>query len=234
MTTPTIFQTETELSSVNSILGAIGQAPVSRLFEKQGDDLTFINPEISFVYNILQECSTDVQNEGWVFNREEHYPMEPSYRYEHWGDGGAHQLGEGKIPIPKNVLRMDVTNGQTNRTYDTSIRRGVGVWADVLLLYDNYNHTSDWKEAIEVDITWKFNYEDLPSVFKRYVTYKASGRAAAQLVSNPELVKLLGMQEAQARAACVEYECNQGDFTWFGIPDNTTYKSYQPYKTLSR
>ena len=234
MATPTIFQTETELSSVNSILGAIGQAPVSRLFEKRGDELIFINPEISFIYNILQECSSDVQNEGWVFNREEHYPIEPSYKYVSYPDAEPEKIGEGKIVVPKNVLRMDVTNGQTNRTYYTSIRRGLDAWKDELLLYDNYNHTYDWTEGIEVDITWKFDYEDLPSVFKRYITYRASGRAAAQLVSNPELVKLLGVQEAQARAACVEYECNQGDWTWFGTPDNTIYRSYQPYKTLSR
>ncbi len=224
MTTPTIFQTETELSSVNSILGAIGQAPVSRLYETQGDELVFINPEISFIYNILQECSTDVQNEGWVFNREEHYKLSP--------EGTAPNY----ILTGSNMLRVDLTDGQTDRSFDVTRRKGPAntIWADKLVLYDNYNHTYLWSDSIECDITWKFDYEEIPSVFKRYITYKASGRAATQLVSNPELVKLLGMQEAQSRAACVEYECNQGDWTWFGTPDNTTYKSYQPYKTLSR
>ena len=80
----------------------------------------------------------------------------------------------------------------------------------------------------------KFDYEDLPSVFKRYITSKASSRAATQMVSNLQLTQLLAGQEAFARAACVEYECNQGDYTFFGTPDGCSYRSYQPYRTLHR
>ncbi len=79
-----------------------------------------------------------------------------------------------------------------------------------------------------------FDYEDIPPVFKRYITLRASGRAATQLVTNPQLVQLLATQEVQARAACMEYECNQGDHTFFGTPSNTSYRSYQPYRTLAR
>ena len=57
----------TELNAVNSILGAIGQTPVTQL------DLE--NPETSFVYQLLQECNRDVQDEGWVFNREDYYSI---------------------------------------------------------------------------------------------------------------------------------------------------------------
>ena len=35
MAYPTTYNTETELSSVNAILAAIGQAPVSRLYTKE-------------------------------------------------------------------------------------------------------------------------------------------------------------------------------------------------------
>ena len=56
--------TETDLSSVNSILGSIGQAPVSRIYNKVDGELVYINPEIAFVHQILKEVDTDVQNEG--------------------------------------------------------------------------------------------------------------------------------------------------------------------------
>ena len=59
--------TDTELSAVNSILGSIGQAPVTQLNTE--------NPEISFVYNLFREAMVDVQNEGWVYNREEKVPQ---------------------------------------------------------------------------------------------------------------------------------------------------------------
>ena len=44
------ISTDTELSAVNSILGSIGQAPITSL---TGNALQ--NPEISFVKNILDE-----------------------------------------------------------------------------------------------------------------------------------------------------------------------------------
>ena len=61
----------TELNAVNSVLAAIGQSPVTTLQD-------FENPETSFVYNLIQECSRDTQDEGWVFNREQYYPFTPN------------------------------------------------------------------------------------------------------------------------------------------------------------
>ena len=204
--------TETELSSVNSILGAIGQSPISRIYRKTDGELEYTNPEIAFVHNLLMEVNNDVQNEGWVFNREENYPLIPDV--------------DGFIYVPPNVLRMDVSEGQVYRNHDVVKREGK--------LYCKIHHTYKFSGALNFDITWKFDYEDLPSVFKRYITLRASGRAATQLVSNAELVQLLATQEAQARAAAIEYECNQGDYTFFGTPDGSSYRSYQPYRALFR
>jgi len=204
MTFPTAFDSETELSSVNSILGIIGQAPIT--------SLEFTNPEISFIYQLLGEASKDIQNEGWIFNTELHYPLE---RDEN-----------NKIAIPNNMLRVDLNDGQTNKYYDPIKRDG--------FLYDKVNHTDIWDYDVYADIVWYFDYEDLPSVFKRYATYKAGTRAATQMIGNPQLVQLLAAQEMQARAACMEYECNQGDYTMFGFDDGTSYTSYKPYQGLSR
>ena len=85
-----------------------------------------------------------------------------------------------------------------------------------------------------LDIIKLFSYEDLPPVFKRYITYRASRMAATQLVANPQLVKLLGQQEALARAACMEYECTQGNSTMFGFPEDSSYTTYQPWRNLRR
>ena len=201
---PTTFDTETELSAVNSILGSIGQAPIQRL--------EFENPEVSFIYNILSECDVDVQNEGWVFNREENYTLLPD--------------SNGWIQIPENVLRLDVSDGQVWRTTDVVKRNG--------RLYDKLTHSDVFEGPIRLDFVWKFRFEDLPSVFKRYITLKSAGRAAAQMVGNRELAGLLSTQEAFARAACVEYECNQGDYTFFGTPSGGAYRSYKPYQALRR
>ena len=101
-------------------------------------------------------------------------------------------------------------------------------------MYDKYNHTYKFPRPVKLDFVFLLKYEEIPTVFQRYITLRASGRAATQLVSSPELSQMLGTQEVQARAACMEYECNQGDHTFFGTPPGTVYRSYQPYRTLQR
>ena len=203
-TRPNDYNTDTELSSVNSILAAIGSAPVT--------EVDYANPEISMISNLLQECCVDVQAEGWVFNTEERYPMVPDEN--------------NLITVPDNMLRIDVSDGQVYRDCDVVLRGGQ--------LYDKLNHTYEFKDTVYCDITWLFDYADLPTVFRRYITYRAAGRAAAQLMMDKEQVQLITAQESFSRSACMEYECNQGDYTFFGTPPGTAYRSYQPYRTLAR
>lgn len=203
----TTTDTDTELSAVNSILGAIGQSPVT--------SLVFDNPEVSFIYNILRDCNVDIQNEGWHFNTEKHVTYTPDST-------------TGKIAVGNDILRMDVTDGWRKRSYDVVKRNGY--------LYDKYDHTDDWSDASEMtlDITRLLNFEDIPSVFQRYIIARASRMAATQLVANPQLVQLLSQQETLTRASCMEYECNQGNHTMFGFPEDSSYSSYRPWRNLRR
>ena len=202
--TPSTISLDTELSAVNSILGSIGQSPVT--------SLDFTNPEISFIHNLLREVNVDVQNEGWSFNTEYHVTYSPDTN--------------GYFVIPPNVIRFDVHDNQNIKTTDVVKRNG--------RLYDKYNHTDVFTGDLSLDVVTLYEFSDLPSVFQRYITYRAAGRAAAQLVANPQLVQLLGTQEAQARAACMEYECDQGDHTFMGWPNGTSYNAYKPHHALRR
>ena len=204
MTTPSTISLDTELSAVNSILGSIGQAPVT--------SLDFTNPEISFIHNLLREVNVDVQNEGWSFNTEYHVTYSPDTN--------------GYFVIPPNVIRFDVHDNQNIKTTDVVKRNG--------RLYDKYNHTDVFTADLDLDVVTLYEFSDLPSVFQRYITYRAAGRAATQLVGNADLVELLGTQEVQARAACMEYECDQGDHTFMGWPNGTSYNAYKPHHALRR
>ena len=203
----TTIDLDTELSAVNSILGAIGQAPVT--------SLVFDNPEISFIFNLLRDANVDTQAEGWHFNTEKHVAYAPD-------------SVTGKIAIANDVLQLDVSEGWTHRVYDVIRRDG--------FLYDKIDHTDDFSniDSIDLDVVKLQNYEDLPIIFRRYITYRASRMAATQLVANPNLVKLIAQQEGLSRAALMEYECNQGDHSMFGFPENTAYQTYQPWKNLKR
>ncbi len=202
----TTIDTETELSAVNSILGAIGQSPVTSIVKE--------NPEVGFIYNLLRDSNVDLQNEGWHFNTERHVEYTPD--------------SNGKIAIGSDVLRMDTTDGWVDRTHDVVKRSGY--------LYDKYNHTDDFSDhtTIKLDIVKLIAFEDIPSVFQRYIIYKASRMAATQLVANAQLVQLLQLQEQQARATCQEYECNQGNHNMFGLPEDSVYTAYEPWKNLRR
>tara|TARA_B100001250_G_scaffold400971_1_gene412243 strand:+ start:629 stop:1246 length:618 start_codon:yes stop_codon:yes gene_type:complete len=202
----TTIDTETELSAVNSILGAIGQSPVTSIVKE--------NPEVGFIYNLLRDSNVDLQNEGWHFNTERHVEYTPD--------------ANGKIAIGGDVLKMDTTDGWVDRTHDVVKRSGY--------LYDKYNHTDDFSDhtTIKLDIVKLIAFEDLPSVFQRYIIYRASRMAATQLVANAQLVQLLQLQEQQARASCQEYECNQGNHNMFGLPEDSVYTAYEPWKNLRR
>ena len=205
----TTTDTETELSAVNAVLGAIGQSPVTSLNKT--------NPEIGFIYNLLRDANVDVQNEGWHFNTERHVKYIPDST-------------TNKIAIGNDILKMDVSKGWTHRQYDVVKRNGY--------LYDKYDHTDDWSDlpsdGIDLDIVRLFTFEDLPSVFQRYIIARCSRKAATQLVGNPQLVQLLAQEESLARAACLEYECNQGNHSMFGLPEDSVYNGYQPFRSLLR
>ena len=200
----TTTDTDTELSAVNSILGAIGQSPVTTL--------NYENPELSFIYNILTEVNKDVQNEGWHFNTEYHIATEPD--------------ANGYITIPNNALRYDINDGLKDRSKDVVMRSG--------RLYDLVNHTDVFTETLYLDLVTLYAFEDLPNPFQRYVTYRSAVRAATQLVSNAQLAQLLKEDEFKSRAACLEYECDKGDPSFFGNPHESIYKSFQPYNALRR
>ena len=189
---PSTTLTDTELSAVNSILGAIGQAPISALpTDYVGDNTEYYqNPEIALIYNILTEVNKDVQNEGWHFNTEDHVKETLD--------------SDGVITLPSDALRYD--------------------------FHDAWDRKGDYY----IDIVRLVAFDNLPNVFQRYITHKASVRAAAQMVSNPTLVQLLQQQEVMARAACIEYDTDQGDHNFMGFDHGTSYRTYQPHIALRR
>ena len=214
----TTIDTETELSAVNSILGAIGQSPVTTLGTSSVDNnvTAYDNPEVAFVYNLLRDANLDVQNEGWHFNTEKHVTYTPA-------DVG----GVKKIAIGSDILKMDITKGWSHKQFDVVNRNGY--------LYDKYDHTDEWDSGdMLLDITRLITYEKVPPVFKRYITYKASHMAAVQLVNNPQLAALLQQQTVLARASCLEYETTQGNSSMFGFPEDSVYQTYQPWRVIAR
>ena len=214
----TTIDTDTELSAVNSILGAIGQAPITTLGTVSVTDgiSAYDNPEVAMIYNLLRDANVDTQAEGWHFNSEYNVKFQPDSSTK-------------KITISNDILSMDYHGNQIDRRYDLVRRNG--------FLYDKLS-ANDNKDEFDtdmyLDVVRLYNFTDLPIIFRRYITYRASRVAATKLVANPQLVKLLAQQEALARAALMEYECNQADHSMFGFQDGSSYQTYQPWRNLRR
>ena len=200
------YAASTELDAVNQILSSVGQAPVTTL------DLQ--NPEVSIVLNTLREVNRQVQSEGWVFNTERDYELIP--------DSTTNQ-----ITYPSNMLQIDTTQDHHKGDYDVVRRNGK--------LYDKLHHTYTFTESIKADVVWFFDFTDVPPAFQVYITARAARMCATKLIGDQEINKLLAEQEIQTRAAAMEYECNQGDYSMFGFKDgHNYYTSYQPYQALMR
>ena len=193
---PTTTDKDTELRAVNSILGSIGQSPVTTL--------NFQNPEIEFIYNILTEVSKDVQNEGWQFNLEEKVDRNSS---------------SDKITVNDEEVRVNVHSSATSeKLIDTVIRHDENDARRVYSLEEN-KFDAFTATTYNLDIVTLYAFEKVPNVFARYITYRSAVRAATQLLANPALVQLLQLQEITARANCLEYEGKQGDHSFFGLPN---------------
>ena len=212
------FTLDSDLSAVNSILAAIGQAPTTATALNDA----YSNPELALIYNLLKETTVDVNSEEWHYNTEKHLDLMPS-------DVGSQK----HFIIPANVIRMDVSDGQNIRTTDVVMKQGK--------LYNNEKHTYDVKEwdvgngnyKMYFDLVYNYAFTEVPAIFQRYITLRASQRAATQLVSNAELAKLLAEQVGLTRAAFIEFDTNQSDANMFGF-SNHNYTAYQPFRTLIR
>ena len=203
---PTTNATQ-ELPAINQILTSCGQAPVTTL------DQT--NPEVAIAYATLLQVSREVQSEGWTFNKEYHYEFNKDNNNE--------------ILIPNNVIQNKLAENAQNRSYDGVRRSGK--------LYDRQNHRYTWEYSpIECDVTWEFDWVDLPEPIQNYITARAATLVSGRIVGDDDQYTRLRAQEGEMRALANEYETQQGQFTMFGHPQGQQnyYQSYQPFHALQR
>jgi hypothetical protein len=176
---------------------------------------TQTNPDVAIALNTLREVSREVQSEGWSFNKELDYPITPDSNNE--------------VKIANNILQMDLNSYYTQNMGRDAINRGGK-------LYDRIAHSDKWTDdTLYVDITWYFDWENIPQPVQAFIVARAAAIVSSRVIGDPNQFQMLQQKEAFARAMAMEYECNQGDYTYFGSPKSGNYyQSYQPYHTLQR
>ncbi len=218
MPIPTTNATQ-ELPAVNEILASVGQAPVTTL------DQT--NPDVAIAYDTLLRVSREIQAEGWSFNTE--------YNYKTTTDENR------EFVIPNNMLQVDLSTSTTSSNRVATVNSNKDVVRRDGKLYDK-NKDKEWTlltdEAggtIYLDIVWLFDWIDLPVPIQDYIVSRAATLVSSRIVGDPKQYEILQQKEGFNRSTALEYECNQGDYTFFGHPTGQNYyNSYQPYHALYR
>ena len=167
------------------------------------------NPMITMASNIIDEVSNSVQSEGWSFNTERDYPFTPN--------------SDNRIAVPSNILQIDT--GYTSNA-DVVLRQG--------FLYNKRSHSYEFIGGQEFNVVWLVEFDDMPEAFKQYITMRAANLFAGRAVGSAEQVKFGEREEAQARAAMMEYETQQGDYNMLGTEDNRNLRTYRPFNVTYR
>lgn len=169
------------------------------------------NPDVAIAYSTLTQVSQEVQAEGWTYNIEYDFEFTPDTNNE--------------ILIPNNVIQIDPAPQYT--AMDVVRRSGK--------LYDKVKHSYTFTESLKCDVVWLFDWVDLPKPIQDYIVARASTIVSSRIVGDTTQFQMLGQKEAYNRAMAIEYECNQGDYTFFGHPrGNNAYLPYKPFHALYR
>lgn len=167
-------QLSSKLDAVNVLLASINEAPITTL------DSPAQSPDAEMAEATLDEIHRTELGKGWWFNREDAMVLAPD--------------NLGNIALPNNTLNI-------TRAYGYSPSGNIAERARQL--YDVNNHTLIFTDAVTVDLIIFLEFEEVPEVFRRWVTI-ASAQLFHGRVQSSRIV--LGVQQPYADRAQVILE----------------------------
>ena len=166
----------TKLESVNSMLSAVGEAPITNLDE----DLA----EAQMAVNTLDTTSREVQSRGWSWNTDRKRKMSLA--------------ANGEILIPVNAMKIDAVDGNTGQP-DRSKRFVIRDRK----IYDMINRTYTFTEAQYVDLVIALDFHELTESSRRFITLDATTRYMTDVLgADADLQQV----QAQAQRAWIQLE----------------------------
>ena len=153
----------TELDAVNRMLNSIGQTPVNSL------EVSGIG-DVAKARRYLDDTLRDTQAEGWSWNTDRNYTLQPDT--------------QGFIAVPVGALDVDAED----RTRSIVVRRNPNT--DSMSLWDGENNTFIFTSSVVVSIIWGHPYNDLPQPARTYIGTLAARRFQGQVVSSAVLDRI--------------------------------------------
>ncbi len=171
----------TALQAVNRMLEAIGQAPIASLLAAD------TNVDAELALNILYDSSREIQQEGWHFNQEMEYVIDPNE-------------DTGEITLPSSTLRVW-------RIYGAGLG---GDDKDLVVrgnrLYDRIGHTFNIGLSVKVDLTIALPFDQLPQPFRTWVNIRAVRRFTAGKTVSSTAVSFTSEDEKIAWRAAEQHD----------------------------
>lgn len=172
----------TKLEAVNTLLTAIGEAPVNSLTSGLVDAET--------AETILDSVSREVQSQGWNFNTD--------YEREFTLDSN------NQIIVPPDVLRIDMAERRT--TSLDVVARGNKLYNRAT----NSFYFDSAISSVKMNAVVLLNFEDLPESARRYVTIRSARIFQDRVVGSDvlhsfhqrdELVALVELKDADSQVS---------------------------------
>ena len=195
----------TELDSVNTMLSAVGEPPITSLDEQK-------NVDAAMAQNILTEISREVQTQGWHFNTQREVTFTPDSTTK-------------KITVGDNVVRVDIDHWTTSSSTSTSIdsrditQRGS-------LLFDRKDNTYEFTKNVKATVVYVFDWDELPEPARRYITVKAARVFQDRMVGSQAHHAFTREDEVRALALLKEFE---GD-----TADHSVFENYDVFRIVNR
>jgi hypothetical protein len=174
----------TRLDAVNEMLEASGEQPVATLVSDGTND-------VSLAESVLDKEILKIQSRGLSFNTE----VKKLYKD-----------ANNKISLSDNILDLVPWNGNLHCDY---VQRGK-------FLYDNYNNrfTFPDDEYVELKITYKLDFEDIPTAIQEWIMASAARNYQMQTQRSREMDAFLAerLQRAQARAKAYDARSRNANY----------------------
>jgi hypothetical protein len=172
MTTVTLLS---ELEAVNTMLRIIGEAPVSTLSSPTSLDV--INALAD-----LDETSRQVQERGWMVNKEYDLELTPDVN--------------GHLNVDSDILRIEPTK---DYKYLILTQRGTKI-------YNIKDRTFVFTDPVKFDVIRLLPFTDLPQALRHYIMVKAARKFQKRQISAELLDGFTEEEEAQALASAEDQD----------------------------
>jgi len=216
----------TELQAINRMLAGIGQSPITQA----GLD-NAANPDVAIATETLYEVSRQIQSEGWAFNKEYNVILSPNT---------SNQIAVGTDVMQIDASSITYRGNSFSDYYDTATYGTVSnAKMDLIIkdnfLYDKRAKTNKFDKPVQCTVIYYRTFVNCPPPIQYYIADKAAETLCQRVIGDTDMYRMLVQRTEASRTYALQYETEQGDYSFFGSPvGGQYYVPYEPFDTLRR